>query len=865
MSVLQIKRLFLPLLLLTRSGFLLAQTDSLFVSQLSVLETLQDTVVETAPNTSSTSLSISSDAIDQQVVYKANKYVKNDLINKQSILVGSAEVTYGNVKITADSIVFNMETGDVFASGISDSTGVAIGTPILSIGDQSFESDTLRYNFQTSKAVVKNIVTTQQGGTINSSTAKMLDDNTYNLHQSTYSTCENDTPHFYINLRKAKMYPEKKIVSGPANIVFEGIPLPIYLPFGYVPLQNSNAESGIIIPRYAYEENRGLALTNGGFYWAASPYFDLTLNGSIYANGTWLANVSSTYLKRYKYRGNIALSYANNISGHKGLDDYNKTTNYSIKWNYSLDTKARPGTSFSANVNMSSSGYDKNNSYDVTEHITTTKTSSISYSKKWNNLPFNITASMNHSQNSSNKTVSMSLPTIAFSMSRIQPFKRKNRVGAAKWYEDIAFQYTANFSNKINTQDSLMFKRQMFDNMKNGFQHSIPLSITFTPFSNFSITPSLSYKGVLYTEKTHKEWDEASGTILTDTLHGVYYGHAINPSISVGYTPQIFGIFQFTNPNWKLRAIRHVIKPSVSVNYVPYIGFFSSKMYEDVQKNVEGETMKYSIFENGMYGTPSMSNQSGTISIGLNNILEAKIRQGADSTSKEENVKLIDNLSFNTSYNIFADSLRWSPISMSFRTSILRKITISASGQLDPYAIDKTGKKINKSAFAASNKIARLTSLSASASFSLSDLLKDLFNGETNNSPMPQAADQSLIADRPSGDYPEFSMPWSMNITYNFSYSKPAFDPNISQTISINGNVSLTKNTRFSYTGGYDISKKRITATQFSISRDLHCWDLSIQWIPVGNMKSWSFLLKVKSSMLSDLKIERRKDFHDMY
>ncbi|MBP5589374.1 MAG: LPS-assembly protein LptD, partial [Bacteroidales bacterium] len=409
--------------------------------------------------------------------------------------------------------------------------------------------------------------------------------------------------------------------SGPDNLVFEGIPTPLWLPFGFFPIQNKKAESGIILPRYNYEENRGLALTDGGFYIAASEYYDLTLQGSIYTNGTWLASISTNYNKRYKYIGSLAFSYANKISGHKGLDDYSKSNNYSFKWSYSQDPKARPGSSFSANVNMSSSGYDKNNSYDVQEHITTTKTSSISYSKKWSGTPFNFTASMNHNQNSANITVAMTLPTMSLSASRIYPFKNKNRVGPSKWYEEISLQYTSNLSNQINTYDSLMFTSHMFDNMRFGFQHQVPLSLQITPFKNFSITPSLTYKGVMYLEKIEKTWNDATETVVIDTLSGLFYGQALNPSISVGYTPQIFGLFQYKNPNWRLQAIRHVIKPSVTFGYTPYLKQFSSDMYKEVQYNSSGDIMKYSIFEGGIYGTPNLSRKSAVVNFNINNVL----------------------------------------------------------------------------------------------------------------------------------------------------------------------------------------------------------------------------------------------------
>jgi lipopolysaccharide export system protein LptA len=847
-------------ILIIRSVALLSQMDDNFYDSLYLrLDSA------TFANTKKV-LDISEEAVDQKVTYTANGYIKNDIKNKLSILVGSAVVTYGDIKISADSIAFNMSTNDVFAVGVKDSLGTVNGKPVLDYGDQNFESDTLRYNFRTGKAIVKNIVTSQEEGLLRSSVAKMLDDGSSNLYGSTYSTCDADTPHFYIDLNKAKIYPGKKIISGPANLVFEGVPIPIYLPFAYFPIQTKTAESGLILPRYNYEENRGFALTDGGFYFAASEYFDLSLQGSIYTNGTWLANISTKYNKRYKYNGSFGFSYANNVSGHKGLDDYKESSNYSLRWSYSQDRKAKPGTSFSANVNMSSSGFDKNNSYNVEEHITTTKTSSISYSKSWSGTPFNLTTSMNHSQNSSNQTVSMNLPKMTFTATRIYLFKNKNKVGASKWYEDISIQYTANLNNEISTYDSLMFTKSVFNNMKNGFTHQIPLSIQFTPFNNFTITPSLTYKGVLYTQKIEKYWDQENMAVDVDTAKGLFYGQALNPNLSIGYTPQIFGIFELKNQNLRVKSIRHVMKPSATFSYVPYLDALSTDMYREVQYNEAGDTREYSIFEGSVYGTPAVSSRSGIVSLGLNNVLEAKVSDGSDSTDKVTVVKLIENFNINTSYNIFADSMNWNPVSMTLRTTLAKKISISSSAKFSLYGLDEEGRSVSRYQYSVDKKPMRLTNLSASASFSLSDLINGNKQTNTQVSGTDSGVGDNGYSEAYEADgsgYPDFNMPWSMNVSYSMTYSKPKLEPNLSQTLSINGSLSLTGKTNISYRTGYDITNKKLTTTQLSISRDLHCWNMSVNWIPVGNMKSWSFLIRVNASMLSDIKYERKKDYHD--
>lgn len=839
---------------------------------------------------------ISPEAIEKQVTYKAEGYKKNDLVNKKATLVKKAEVNYDNIKITADSIEFDMETNQIYATGIKDTSGNVTGKPVLEIGSEVYNSDTLTYNFKTGKAVVKVIVTEQEDGLLRSRVAKMLDDGSINMARSTYSTCDADTPHFYINLPKAKIYPGKKIISGPGNLVFEGIPLPLFLPFGYFPIQTKRAASGIIIPRPHYEEGRGYALTDGGYYFALNNYFDLTLKGNIFTNGSWLANVATTYNKRYKYSGNFSFSYANNVTGHKGLPDYRKAANYSVGWNYRQNPKARPGSNFSASVNMSSSGFDRNNSYNLNDHITTQRQSSISYSKTWEGTPFNFSTSMNHSQNirGKNPTVNLNLPKMNFSMSRIYPLKGRKRTGPDKWYQELSFSYSAKVDNQISTYDSLLFTNKVWDNMKTGFAHEIPLSFQLRPFRNFSISPSISYNGVFYTRKINKAWDinyrdpetnEIRPAVIKDTLRGYFYGHAINPSISAGYSPQIFGIFQFTSPNSRVQAIRHVMKPSVSFSYIPYFKGLSTPMYRQVQADTSGRMEDYSVFEGGIYGTPSLSNKSGNVSFSLTNILEAKVFERNDTSGKPKNVKLIDNFGLSTSYNIFADSMRWRPVNMVIRTSLLQNINISAGGNFSFYALDSKGRETGTFYYSVAKKPLRLTNMTLSVDFSLNELLRrDDSKRALGTSPSVPGQRTMNDSDSQSRNFPgaeggrsettetfdeygymKFDVPWTMNVAYSINYSKLYNSSQLSQTLMVNGNLSLTKKMNINFNSGYDFTRKEITMTQISITRDLHCWDMAFIWIPNGNMKMWEFSIKVKAAVLSDLKYERRKDYHDNY
>jgi len=858
-----------------------ALPDTLFVLKDSILT---DTILKP--------LKISPDAVDRTITHTAKGYRRTDMVNRKVYLVEEAVVTYGDITLTADSIVLNTETGIIYATGRPDSTGKMVGRPVFKQGEESFESEALEYNFRTRKGRVFNLVTQQEEGYLRSKVTKRLDDGSLNIGRSTYSTCDADPPHFYIGFNKAKVVPAKKIVTGPAYLVLEGIPLPVVIPFGYFPLYRKNAAaSGIIMPKIGTTYELGYSLRDGGYYFAINDNIDLSLTGTLYTNGTWMVSASSNYFKRYKYSGRLFLSYANNVTGHMGLPDYSKTKNYRIDWTYSQDPKASPGSRFSASVSMSSSLYDRQNSYVIAEHVNTTRQSSISYSKTWEGTPFNFTASLNHSQNVQNKTMSLNLPQATFSMSRIYPFKNRKRVGPSRWYEDLQFQYTAKLDNRIyNIADSLLFTRSLFNNMQSGFRHDAPLSLQIRPFKKipgFIISPQLSYSGVLYTQKYNKrlvtdyfdpELGKTRPVVITDTLRGFFYGQSVNTSISTGINPQLFGMYQF-KPGSRLEAIRHVIKSSISFSYVPVIKGLTTNMYRQYT-DVNGVTRTYSIFEGNIHGTPSAGKRSGGISFSLVNIVEAKIHEKNDTTGVAKKVKIIENLSAGTYYNIFADSLRWSPVGVSFRTVLLNNIGLSANSSFSLYGTNENGQVINKFYFKQTGKPLRLTGFNVSVDFDVNQLFSRKKTGATNTPPgmvsrggygeeepvSGPSAQRAYQDERESdSDYPRFDMPWSMHLAYSMNYSKQALTSSVIQSLSLTGDLSLTKKTKITYETGFDFKNKQITTTRIGIYRDLHCWDMSFDWIPVGTMKSWYFTIKVKASVLADLKYERRKDFRDQF
>jgi len=825
---------------------------------------------------------VSSSAIDQKVTYSAAGQVKRDIANKKVILIDKAVVNSEEIEITADSMIFNMSNNLLFAAGRRDTSGKMIGTPVFKEGTNEFKADELTYNFKTKKALVKNIVTKQDEGLIHSSITKLLEDGTSNISKSSYSTCDADTPHFYINMPRARVYPGEKIISGPGNLVVEGIPLPLIIPFGYFPINTNRSSSGILFPSFGQERERGYSFKDMGYYFSISSYVDLSIKGDVYSNGTWLANAVTNYNKLYKYNGNFNFSYANNITGHKGLEDYQESTNYRLGWTFNQDPKSSPGSRFSASVNMSSSNYDQQNSYNVNDHVTTTRQSSVSYSKSWAGTPFNLSTSMNHSQNVKNKTVDVNLPKVSFNMGRIYPLKSGRSSGKTKWYQELQFQYSSSLDNRISTYDSLLFTGASLESMQNGFKHDAPLSIQLRPFKNFNVSPSLTYSGVLYSQRIKKTWDSETSKVVKDTISGMFYGQAVNPAISAGYNPQIFGMYSFLNPESRIQAIRHVIKPSIGFSYVPEIPGLSSDMYDTVQTDASQQNYEeYSIFEGNIYGTPSLSNKSGSLSFGLVNLVEAKVFEKDDTTGIAKKVKIIDNFGITSGYNIFADSMRWAPVSMQARTTLLENINISARANFDLYGIDSLGRPLSSFALSANNKLMRLTSLGTSVDLSLDQLFSGKKSerspgeiqspsgtGFANNSSTGGVDDdrnnpKGIMTDRYG--YQNFEMPWTLNLSYSINYSKPALKSTVTQTLSFNGSVTITKKMLMDYTSGYDFTAKAITMTQIGIRRDLHCWIMSFNWIPNGSMKGWNFSIRAKASVLGDMKYDRRKDYHDKY
>ncbi len=815
--------------------------------------------------------------IESEVLYNSRDSFKISLAEKKVYLFGEAKVNYQNIELTADYIEFDMSDNIVMATSLSDTAGKPTGKPVFKQGSETFQSDTLRYNFDTKKGVIKYIFTQQGEGYLHSKQTKRLESGHIHMKSGKYTTCDAEHPHFYIGLTKAIVIPEKKIISGPAYLVMEDIPLPLFLPFGFFP-NTKDRSSGLIIPTYGYEQRRGLYLRNGGWYFVLSDYFDLSLSGDVYSGGTWGVSSSSRYIKRYKFSGNFSgRYYSNNIETESPVAS--KSTDYSIQWSHTQSPKANPTRSFSASVNFSSSAYDKNHSYDMNAYTTNTKSSSISFTKRWPGTPFNLAASLNHSQNNINNTVNMNFPKVAFNMSRIYPFRFGKSSGKFRWFENIQMSYSSSFENRVSSIDSTLFTSETLENMKNGFKHSIPVSMAnLKLFNLININPSLSYNGVLYGSRISKTvpdtifYHGGRQGLIVDTLRGLSYAHAIVPSISFSANPKIYGMVQSDNEESYFMALRHVLTPSASFNFVPDISGMMPEYYRTIKYPVSvtipPEEYEYSIFENYIYGTPVPTGKSGSVSLGLSNTLEMKVRPKNDTTGIPKKIRLIENLNFSASYNPFNDEKRWSYINMTGSTRLMEnKINLRFNSSFSPYQLDSLGRETNLYMVKESGKFARLIR----AGFDVSMSFRSAAGGKKDQEkeePEVTAKSPELFPEYEgyySGDYVDFSIPWSLSVKYNWSYSKTglASSKNIIQTVRLSGDISLTKKWKIGGNTGYDFKQKKLTVTNFNLHRDLHCWEMRFAIVPFGPHRHYSFTINAKSSILRDLKYDKKKNWYD--
>lgn len=790
---------------------------------------------------------------DDLVKYDADDSVRFSIQEKKVYLYGNGFVKYLTTELRADYIELDMDKKLAMATGVPDSVGKLKGTPKFKDGGQEFESTELHYNFDTKKGYVTEIITQEGEGYIQGKTTKKMSDSVYCVKHGMYTTCdEHDHPHFGLNMSKAKMIKDKKIFVGFTNLELEGIPLPIFIPFGFFPI-TKKATSGIIMPTYGEERMRGFNLRGGGYYIYINDYIDMNITGDIYTNGSWGLQYATQYRKRYKFNGNLNFTISKNYVSEKGLPDYQESSDWSVRWTHTQDGKANPYSSFSASVDMSSANNNYYNANTVDGIANQRKQSSISWSKKWPESPFSLSGSFNHSQNSRDTSIAITLPNLSLRMTQIYPFRKKGKSGEMKWYDNIGVSYSAELRNSIQTKEDKLFKSSFERDWSNGFKHNIPISLQFKIAKDVTFTPSLNYNGYLNLKTIEKIWipdtSANGGQFITRDVPGLNYSHDYSASGSIGYTPTIYGMFMF-KPGCKVVAIRHMIRPSISASYTPAIKPLGNykKSYFDGEKEVE-----YDIHE-GLTYRPNTTGgkQSGSISFSLDNNVEMKVRNDKDTTGDEEfkKVKLLESFRLSTSYNPFADSMNFSNISISARTKILNnKVDLNFSGTIDPYAIDTNNVRYNKY----HGKLGRLTNATISTNFSFS--ADNGQNKEKKNDLVGGFYD----------DYVDFDVPWNISISYNLTYSKPSpyKSPTISQIINFSGDLSLTPKWKLTFQSGYDIKNKEVTSTSFSVTRDLHCWEMTFNCMPFGQHQSYNFEIHVRSSLLRDLKLTKRDSWYD--
>ncbi len=769
-----------------------------------------------------------------------NKYASDsiniDLKNNNIYLYGNASITYENAKIQADQIIINWETNIIEARCGKDSLENLIGCPIFTENNETFNAKLIKYNLKTKKSFIKNISTKEGEGYILGKTVKKTNKDVFFLRKGDYTTCNLDKPHYSIRSNKIKVIPGEKIITGPAYLTFFNIPTPLILPFGYFPSSNKQS-SGVLIPSYGESENLGFFLKNGGYYFTISEKLDLQLRGDVYSKGSWSLKSLFRYKNRYKYSGNVNLNYSKMVNSINGFPDYSKKNDFFIRWSHKQDPKLNPLVNFSANVNAGSSTFHRNNSINSDDYLSNTFQSSISITKRWNNLPFNLSTNLNHSQNTQTNIVNLSIPDISFSVNRIFPFKNANK----NWIKNIGLSYNMQTKNSISTLDTLLFKKQSLSKFRNGMKHNIPISTSIKLFNYFTLNPRINFTERWYLNQIEKKWN--GNDIVTDTIKKLTRGYEY--SFSTNLNTKIYGLIQF--PKSKITAIRHVMSPNISFNYKP--DFSSSKYdyYKNVQNNVNGDVISYSIMENGIYGSPSKG-RNGNIGFNLNNILEVKIKSSTDTLNNMKKIKILESLNISSSYNIFKDSLKFSNINLNARTRIFNIFDINFSSIYDPYVTNKS-KTNNLNQFEIiNNRLARLKSLNTSIGLSIND--KSFTNDKREDN---------------EGEKRDFyDIPWQFSSNYSLTYNKGLKSSEFSdtiQTLNFSGNLKITPKWKIGFRSGFDFKKKELSYTTVDIYRDLHCWEMLFNWIPLGFHRSYTITIRVKANILKDLKYEKRKDW----
>lgn len=843
-----------------------------------------------------------SGALDAPVTFSSEDSMVYDAKSKVARLYGNSNVKYQNMDLSSDRIQMSLDSSLVRATGTADSTGAISGTPVFTMGQDKYESDTMAFNFKTKKGFIYNVYTEQEDGYLSSQHSKRDSSGVLYLEHGRYTTCDQPHPDFYIALSRAKVRPGKDVVFGPAYLVVADVPLPLAIPYGFFPFTKSYS-SGFIMPSYGDESSRGFYLRDGGYYFAMSDKWDLKLLGEIYTKGSWGLSVASNYRKRYRYNGSFFFSYQNTKNGDKGMPDYTEQTSFKLQWSHRQDPKSNPFSSLSASVNFASTSYERNNlnsMYNPQSYTQSLRTSSVNWSTSFSSLGMTISGSANLSQNMVDSTVSLTLPDLNISVSRFYPFKRKHMAGKERWYEKISMSYTGQFSNSIDTKEDKLFKSNLIKDWRNAFQHNIPINANFTLFNYININPSFNFTDRMYSNKVMKSWDEQAQTERADTTYGFY--NVYNWSMSIGASTKMYGFWVPSKKIFgdKIQAIRHVLTPQVTFSYAPDCG---SRYYETYQKtDADGNVslVEYSPFENGLFNVPSRG-KTGSVTFDLSNNIEMKVKSDKDSTGYKK-LSIIDELGFNMGYNMAAKEKPWSDLTVRLRLKWWKNYTFNLNAVFATYAyeLDDNGRPyVSNHTEYSKGRFGRFQGLSQNISFTLNpeklkkwfgggddeeDATEDDNNTEDDDTGIESNVDDDMVngqngarkknagkAETDADGYMKFSMPWSLTFGYGitmrentsgkFNTKTMRYPYAFTQTLNFSGNIRISDGWNISFSSGYDFENHDLSMTTASLSRDLHCFNMSCS-VVLAPYTSYNFSFRCNAATLTDaLKYDKRSGY----
>lgn len=858
----------------------------------------------TAIDTTATDSAKRKPGIDAPVDYECTDSLVYDAETRLVHLYGKAQVKYMDMTLNAAKITMNMDSSMVRAAGERDTAGILQDKPVYSQGSDNYHSELMAFNFKTKKGYITNVETTQGDGFMQSQHSKRAADGTLYLEHAKYTTCDAKHPHFYIALSRAKVRPGKESVFGPAYLVVADVPLPLAVPYGFLPF-NKKYSSGFIMPSYGDETSRGFYLRDGGYYFAINDYMDVKALGEIYTKGSWGLSAETNYRKRYRYNGNFYISFLRTVDGEKNMPDYAVTKSLKVQWTHSKDAKASPNTTFSARVNFASENYERSNlesMYNPLAYTQSTRASSVSFSHTFPSIGLNIAGSTNLTQSLRDSSVSMTLPDLSISLNRFYPFRRKHQAGKERWYEKISMSYTGSLSNSINTKEDKLFKSNLVKDWRNGMQHRIPIDATFQVFKYINISPQFSLRDIMYTNRVMRSWDETTQKEVADTTYGFY--NLYDWSLGVSANTTLYGFYKPWRKLFgdKIIAVRHVFKPSVSFSYAP--DFTSShygyqRTYVKTDANGEVSTVTYSPYSGGIYSYPFGTKQ-GMITMSVSNNVEMKVKSDRDTTG-ERKISIIDELYGALSYNMAAETRPWSNLNTRIRLKLTKNYTFSMAAVFATYAyaFDKNGRVVTSDRTEWSyGRFGRFQGMSQNLSYTFNnETLSKLFsrrsdrstasNDETDTDTDTDAEDANIDPDLRNAKkggkqkkqkakvdedgYLRFSLPWSFTVSYGISMAEDRskqinvrrmrYPYSFTQTMNFSGYLRIAEGWNISFTSGYDFNYHELSMTTASVSRDLHCFEMSCS-VVLRPYSSFNFTFRARANELADaLKWDKRSSY----